>query len=121
MKKLKEKFKSHAGESISETLISLLIAALALVMLAGAISSSTSVILKSEDKLKDYYDSAESLTKRTSGISSSNPEIKITDNNSAISAPNYPVIYYKNEEFSKTPVVAYEYIPTSTSTSVPTP
>lgn len=121
MKKLKEKFKSHAGESISETLISLLIAALALVMLAGAISSSTSVILKSEDKLKDYYDSAESLTKRTSGISSSNPKIRITDNDSAISAPNYPVIYYKNEEFSKTPVVAYEYIPTSTSTSVPTP
>ena len=46
---------SKAGESISETMVSVLIAALALVMLAGAVSTASHVITTSKDRLDDYY------------------------------------------------------------------
>ena len=42
---IKEKLNGQSGESIGETLVALLIAALALVMLAGAISASLGVVL----------------------------------------------------------------------------
>lgn len=49
------KLKSCAGESIGETLIALLISSLALVMLAGAISTATRVIQTSKNKMDNYY------------------------------------------------------------------
>ena len=52
---MKKKLKSQTGESIGETLVSLLIAALALVMLAGAVSASSGVIMKGRNKLNAYY------------------------------------------------------------------
>ena len=39
-----KKLRSRAGETITETLVSVLIGALALVMLAGAVSAASSVI-----------------------------------------------------------------------------
>lgn len=55
VKKMKNKLKSQTGESISETLIALLIAAFALVMLAGAISSAASIITTSRKTMEEYY------------------------------------------------------------------
>ena len=50
-----KKLRSTAGESIGETLIALLISALALVMLAGAVSSASNIITRSNDAMNDYY------------------------------------------------------------------
>lgn len=47
---------SQSGETIGETLVALLIAALALTMLAGAITASGNMIAKGRKKLKEYYD-----------------------------------------------------------------
>lgn len=55
MKKMLKKLRSTAGESIGETLIALLISALALVMLAGAVSSASNIITRSNDAMNDYY------------------------------------------------------------------
>jgi len=49
------KLHSNAGETIAETLVALLISALALVMLAGAISTTAKVIKKSDDVMANYY------------------------------------------------------------------
>ena len=55
MKKMLKKLRSTAGESIGETLIALLISALALGMLAGAVSSASNIITRSNDAMNDYY------------------------------------------------------------------
>ena len=54
-RRLGAKLRSRAGESIGETLVSLLIAALALTMLAGAIASATKIITQSKAKMAEYY------------------------------------------------------------------
>ena len=116
MEKLKQNLHSQAGESIGETLVSLLIAALALVMLAGAISASSGVIMKSRDKLNDYYsanEEASGVVKMTSGGSTVTDGITIEDNAGVISKQSYSVTYYKNNEFDGRTVVAYDYSPDS--------
>ena len=56
-----KKLRSRAGETITETLLSVLIGALALVMLAGAVSTASRVITTSRDKLNKYYDTTETV------------------------------------------------------------
>ncbi len=107
--KLKKKLRSRAGESLAETLVALLIAAVALVMLAGAVTTATGVITKSQNKLDAYYGAAESMTNRTSGTSLTDG-ITITDGTSK----NVTITYYSNSEFTATQVVTYVYSASAT-------
>ena len=59
LKKIKAKLHGNAGESIAETLIATLIAALALVMLAGAVASAARIITDSREAIKEYQTEAE--------------------------------------------------------------
>ena len=63
MKKLMSKLRSVAGETIGETLVALLISALALTMLAGAIGAANNIISRSNKAMNDYY------TKTGAGLS----------------------------------------------------
>ncbi|MBR2528032.1 MAG: hypothetical protein IKE58_06155 [Blautia sp.] len=108
---MKKKLNSQAGETIAETLISLLIAALALVMLAAAMSTSSGIIVRSREKLDEYYsaneeDSGVVIKKIGAGIGTG--DIIVTDSSSVIKEQNYPITYFKNDQFSKKPVIAYE-------------
>ncbi len=100
-----KKIRSKAGETIAETLVALLIAALALVMLAGAITSGTSAITRSKKKLDEYYKESESVAQRASGGTGT-----VTITATGVNLPAYSVNYYKNDEFSKKPVISYKYI-----------
>ena len=51
------KLRGKSGESIAETLIALLISALALLMLAGAVSSAANIVTKSRAAVKTYNES----------------------------------------------------------------
>lgn len=53
--KVNSKLKGNSGESITETLVALLIASLALVMLAATINAVSNMVLRTRDKLKNYY------------------------------------------------------------------
>ena len=52
-----QKMTSQTGESIGETLVATLIAALALLMLAGAVSSAAKMVNGSKAAVTDYYNS----------------------------------------------------------------
>ena len=112
---MKKKLKSQAGESIGETLVSLLIAALALVMLAGAISASSGVIMKGRNKLNAYYTANEAesgVVKMKSGTRGDDDIMTLTDRKGQFTgSPSYPVTYYKNNEFNNRIVIAYKYTP----------
>ncbi len=108
--RLRKKLKSKTGESISETLVALLIAALALVMLAAAMSSVSSVIFTSRDKLEEYYKESDKLANMSDAVTVSGG-ITMKDESGSITFEPYDIEYYKNDEFDKTPVVTYKYIP----------
>lgn len=54
--KLKNKLKSKKGETITETLVSVLIAAAAMILFASMITSSQRILQKSERIMDAYYD-----------------------------------------------------------------
>lgn len=54
--KLKNKLKSKKGETITETLVSVLIAAAAMILFASMITSSQRILKKSERIMDAYYD-----------------------------------------------------------------
>lgn len=53
--KLKNKLKSKKGETITETLVSVLIAAAAMILFASMITSSQRILQKSESIMNAYY------------------------------------------------------------------
>ena len=55
MKRALKKLRGRSGESIGETLVALLISALALVMLAAAITSATGIIRRSNAAIEQHY------------------------------------------------------------------
>ena len=61
------KIKSNSGESIAETLVAVLIAAVGLLMLAGTINTASNLITKSQNTLNTYYKANNRIEKRTTG------------------------------------------------------
>ena len=97
-----KKLTSTAGESISETLISLLVASLALLMLAGAVSSATGMITKSRTKLEKYYESNDKLVT----VSDSTPG-QVTIYSTGLTNQTVSIQYTQNTEFGDKTVVSY--------------
>lgn len=110
-----DKLASQSGESIAETLVALLIASLALVMLAGAMSSSVDIVTGSKNKLDNYYKGTEDLfndgdsNTGTVTISSDSTESFAVSGTSTLKTSPYEVNYVVNNEFGNTPVVVYQY------------
>lgn len=100
--KVNKKLRDRAGESLSETLVALLISAFALVMLAGAIATASRIVMVSRDKLEHYYDENENLAT----METSDGTLTMKFSNSTVKIPVY---YYENDVFgtNKT-VVAYK-------------
>ena len=97
-----KKLTSTAGESISETLISLLTASLALLMLAGAVSSATGMITKSRTKLEKYYESNDKLVT----VSDSTPG-QVTIHSTGLTDQTVSIQYTQNTELGDKTVVSY--------------
>lgn len=106
-KSIAAKLKSRAGESIGETLVALLISALALLMLAGAISAATRVVTQSRTAMTGYYAAAGNIEARTT----TSRQINLTLTDSAASDPlnsiNFAVDTYENNTIAAKPVIAY--------------
>ena len=79
-KLLIRKLRSTSGESIAETLVAVLIAAFALLMLAGTINSASNIIMTSKTTLDSYYMINNNLEKQ-SNAGESNYSV---DNNGSI-------------------------------------
>ena len=108
-RRLAKKLRSQAGETLGETLISLLIGALALLMLAGTISSSSKIITMGRKKLDSYYYSNETtVVKMEEGGQKADITISCPSDN-AVKVQTYSVQYYINDCFKRAPVVAYQY------------
>lgn len=115
-KKISHKFCSNNGETIAETLVSLLISSLALTMLAGAITTTQTNIKKSRIVLSGYYDQNEKddgVVKMSGTGKDGSVEItEITGSSSVgLKTIDEPVEYFENTGFGTDDdkkVIAYE-------------
>lgn len=114
VKTVRSKLRDTSGESIAETLIALLVSALALMMLAGAVDASTHVITRSKDKMTDYY-AAEASMINTTPSPSATINMVITDQTGSTVQTYDNLGYYTNSEFGGKTVAMY-LIPISTTT-----
>ena len=103
-KKWRAKLHSKLGETISEVLIALLISTFALTMLATMISSTVSMVMKSKESMKNYYE--ESIKLEQQGTAESSAEIRITGDNVSVTEN---VNLYKNDFFSSADKKVYAY------------
>ena len=105
---LNKKLGNRSGETIAETLVALLISALALTMLAASISAASHMVTLSKEKLEKYYN-ANNLIIKMEGTTvsdaetqeiiygpSTNIDIKSNDNKLTISKN---AILYVNKAF----------------------
>lgn len=103
--KMRKKLNSQAGETITEVLVSLLIAALALTMLAGMISSTVSLVTRSKETMNRYYEGNAKLEQHSDGepatvtIKSTNGEVMETPG----------IILYENPVFKSEEKTIYAY------------
>ncbi len=106
---LRRKLRSKRGETIGETLVALLISALALVMLAGAISSTANMINASDKKMGEYYSGDAALAEHSGGDPSGNMVVTIQSDSDANINNDYSVHFDTNKAFEAKPVVAYKW------------
>ena len=64
---LKRKLRSRVGESIAESLVSILIVALASILFAGMVMASRNIIDRSSNWMQDYYKAVSAINEQKSG------------------------------------------------------
>ena len=103
MDKIRAKLHSCSGESISETLIAVLLSALALVMLAAMITASVNMTMQSKTKMAAYYAQNNALASPSETMI-----VTISSDETTGVHLSQTVNYAVNDEFSERPVIAYE-------------
>lgn len=94
--RIRNKLGSSSGESISETLVALLISALALVMLAGVIAASSRIVTRSRESMSTYYDNCNEMVRMSAGSGSSTGSGRVAISGDGLaSAVNGKVTYFK--------------------------
>lgn len=107
MKKILKKLSATSGESLAETLIAVLIIAVALTMLASMISSTSSLVKKGQEQLDRYY--TESVKLETFKETESDAKVKFTAESTTgtFNISDVSVDYAENTIFAGHPVIAY--------------
>ena len=105
------KLKDNHGESITETLVALLIASFALIMLAGAITTSVRIVSSSKKKIGEYYNADKYLVEQNSTVSGTESGSMSISATVTIAEGSKTLIgigsRYTNKVFSDHPVTAY--------------
>ena len=111
MNKIFAKIRKTNGESIAETLVALLIAALGLLALAGAINSALNIVERTNRAMEKYVDGQKYVITRSASISGDNftvdktGSLKITIDE--LNKMNYTVVAYINNTLNKIDVVSF--------------
>ena len=117
-----KKLRSKAGETLTETLVALLIGTLSLAMLASMIGSTAKIITKTQGVLTDYYAATAQLASLKKDKTDEKDLVTVTDGEAVINTENSknsggfvlygssertPVRYYSTASVDTT-VTAYE-------------
>lgn len=102
MKQVRQKLRSQRGESLGEVLVALLVAALAITILAGAIVTAGRIITQSREAMGEYYASNNELSAH-SGTPTGG---KVTFSEKLVDGTNEATVnFYVNRKYDE--VVSY--------------
>lgn len=112
LKKLRAKLRARQGESLTEVLVAVLIAALSLVILASMVSSSGKMITASGETMDRYVQAENRLVTQTGASvngsvtlrDSAGQPVRLTDDDGTA----VPVQYYIDDEIGGCQVVSYK-------------
>lgn len=112
-KAAKLKILSSRGETLTEVLVSLLIAGLALAMFAGMIQASVNIVSSSETKMQQYYTASNTLAKKDpleADAKGGSVSLKkgTTTYNLFPTYSSVPVHYFTNNKLGGIDVMSYE-------------
>ena len=122
LKRMRRRLGSKAGESFTEVLAALMISAIALMLLAGMITSASNMVTRSTDKIQSYVAAEAAMIeksgtgiscnvtfKKDSGIEGGTATpLKLKNASSWNNDGSHPVTVYKNtESIGNTTVVLY--------------
>ncbi len=115
-KKLINRLRSRAGESIAEVLVAVLISALGLAILAGMVAASSNMVTKSKSAMQTYIQEENKLAAQSGTGSTGSISMKVGESAKAVRLPDssasegegYPVAvnYFSTEANNKT-LVSY--------------
>lgn len=110
--RLRAKLNNTAGETITEVLVGLIIAALALTMLAAMITSSTRLLQNSESFFQGYVSEENNLAVQSGSVSAGSGTVKVSNGTNDVkltdgSGSTIEVLYFVNDSKSTQPVVSY--------------
>lgn len=104
IKGIRSKLNNCSGETLAETLIAVLISALALVLLFSMITASSRLIRNGEEKIDEMYDGSKKIEQKTADVKP-NVTVIIEDKDS-LSIPHFKmevkVNVYTDDESSLT-------------------
>ena len=103
-----KKLRSQLGETIGETLVSLLIGALALTMLAGAVTTAGRLVKDSRNNLDSYYSQRDVLTEMSSSGTVGDMILSDSSAGTSVSQSQKVELYYNSEQFGHSTVAAYK-------------
>lgn len=109
------KLRSRSGETLAETLIAVLISALAALMLTGAITSAKRAVDINENVINRYYAVNNAMVERKESPLEEEGytgELTVTIKNDSINltpATSVNATYYQNNQFPGRSVIAYTY------------
>ena len=101
------KLKSNSGESIAETLVAVLIAAFALLMLAGTINTASNLITNSKAKLKTYYEGNNKLASGSAVDADRKATVSMVEPTAGKEITIGDVSVYENNKLGSMTVIAY--------------
>ena len=84
MNKINRKLRSNSGESMAETLISLLVAALGILLLAGMIQASSNLIVSSNEKFRKYVEDENIIIEKDEDEKLGDGQVSLTSGDIAI-------------------------------------
>lgn len=102
---IRRKFRSTSGETIAETLVTMIILSLAVLMLAGAVVTAARI-----NKKADNTDTAFVTGREVGGTGTSSPSVTISDNQAAgtDASVTVPVRVYQTEKNENKNYTYYE-------------
>ena len=117
-----KRLRSQTGESITETLVALLIASLGLIILAGAISATSRVVLKTDHVLEEYYHQNNAVAEQSDSEHAAQiSKITITSSltEDSFAGASFSVDSYRNDYYPNMPVISYHEKESESAGSTP--
>ena len=113
MEKMIKRIKNNHGESLTETLVAILVAGLAMALLSGMISTSVKLTSNSSRDIGRYYDQDKEVAlKEDAGKLEGAGTLIIQEKNGEttynIGKNSISVNYYMNTNATKKPVISYK-------------